>query len=111
MKFEPDENLIRPSLMEVENQLKKVKDASWIIAFAMTFFFLIVIPLISINFSDYTLAEFKLWLIFGQIFIVLAFIYFLIGPLVEYYFIKIVKAFKRTKKVAKIPVPNRFIKY
>lgn len=75
----------RPSLLEVESELKTVKKVSWFLSIILSFFFLAVWPLISLNFGDFSEIAFKFWMIIGQIFIFLSLIYSLFGPLAETY--------------------------
>ena len=81
----------RPSLLEVESELKLVKKISWILSISLTFFFIILWPLIMVMFGDYDVSTFKFWIIIGQIFVFLSFAYSVFGPLLENIYKKYIK--------------------
>lgn len=87
----------RPSLLEVESELRTVKKTSWILSIILTFFFLAAWPLISLNFGDYSLEAFRFWIIIGQIFVFMALIYCLIAPFTENCILQFL--IKRAKKI------------
>ena len=78
----------RPTLLEVEAELRTVKKVSWVLSLFLTLFFLLIFPVICVSFNNYNLTVFTFWIIIGQIFIFIAFIFLLIGPLFESYFIE-----------------------
>lgn len=102
--------MLRPSLMEVEIELGKVKRVSWILAFAITFILVVLWPAISVNFEDFSLTAFKIWIIVGQIFVILSFLFLLTGPLVEYCITKIFELNERRKSKIIFPISNMKLK-
>lgn len=81
--------MTRPSLLEVQSELRIVKRVSWIIALSLTLFLIFLWPIIMTVFGDYSLPVFKFWIIIGHIFVYFSFIYCLIGPLVEIYYLTV----------------------
>lgn len=101
MKLEEDANQLRPSLMQIETELVHVKKGVWIVSLLVTFFYIIIWPVVSVSFGDFSLVVFRFWIIIGHVFIAILLAYFLIAPLVESYFLKILSAAKRSRQFFK----------
>jgi hypothetical protein len=98
---------LRPSLLEVESELKTVKKCSWILSIGLTVFLIVVWPTILVNFGDYSEAMFKFWLIVGQAFILLAFIYSLLSPFIENIYIERFRKLLKNTKDKKLKFKSR----
>lgn len=99
MKLEEESNQLRPSLMQIQCELNRVKKVSFFLALFLSFFFVILWPVISVSFDDFSLVAFRIWILIGQIFIVASFVYFLVAPYLERYIVKIISAAKRSKQL------------
>lgn len=87
----------RPSLLEVESELRNVKKVSWALSIILSIIFLAIIPLISLNFGDFSLDTFKFWIIIAQIFVFGSLLYSIFAPFSENYILKFL--INRTKKI------------
>lgn len=99
MKIDEDSNQLRPSLMQIQSELRRTKHVTWVLAFFMAFFFIIIWPIMGVSFDDFSYASFRFWIIIGQTFIFASCVFFLVGPFVEYYMMKILEIIKRSKQI------------
>lgn len=93
----PTDLTCRPSLLEIESQLRTVRKCSWILSITLTVFVIIVWPIIMIILGNFDYSAFKFWLIVGQVFIFISFVFCLIGPFIELVCIKQVKKWIKIK--------------
>lgn len=98
--------MTRPSLLEVQSELRIVKRVSWILSIGLTLFLIILWPVIMTVAGDYSLPVFKFWIIIGHIFVYISFIYCLIGPIVETYY-KDVWNWLKSKRIHRTHLTSR----
>ena len=101
MDIDEDLNQLRPSLMQVENELRRYKRVSWFVSIGMSLLFIIIWPVVSLAFDDFSLAAFNFWIISGHVLIFISAAFFLFGPLIERHFIKIVEVAKKSSRFFK----------
>lgn len=101
MDIDEDLNQLRPSLMQVENELRRYKRVSWFVSIGMSLLFIIIWPVVSLAFDDFSLAAFNFWIISGHVLIFTSAAFFLFGPLIERHFIKIVEVAKKSSRFFK----------
>ncbi len=99
----------RPSLLEVESELRTVKRVSWVLSISLTVFLIILVPLIMVNFGDFSLRAFKFWIIIGQIFLFASFIYSFMAPLAEYLYTFFKDFKKKALKIEPSNIPNVYV--
>lgn len=81
---------MRPSLLEVESELRMVKRVSWVLSISLTIFLIFFWPILNVFFGVFSLSAFKFWIVIGHIFVFISFFYCLLGPVVEHYYPNIV---------------------
>lgn len=105
MDIDEDLNQLRPSLMQVENELRRYKRVSWFVSIGMSLLFIVIWPVVSLAFDDFSLAAFNFWIITGHVLIFASAAFFLFGPLIERHFIKIVAVAKKSSRFFKRAKP------
>lgn len=99
----------RPSLLEVESELRTVKRVSWGLSISLTLFLIILFPLIMVNFGDFDVRAFKFWIIIGQIFLFASFLYSFMAPFIEYLYEYLKNYKKKALKIEPSDIPNVYV--
>lgn len=104
--WDEKETKLRPSLLEVESELNNVKRFSWVFSIGLSALLLFFWPALNTLFDVFSFTSYKIWLLIGQVAMVISFFYFLIGPLIDSHREKIVRLFKCQQLKNKIPSLN-----
>lgn len=99
----------RPSLLEVESELRTVKRVSWGLSISLTLFLIILFPLIMVNFGDFDVRAFKFWIIIGHIFLFASFLYSFMAPFIEYLYEYLKNYKKKALKIEPTNIPNVYV--
>lgn len=117
MKIDEDSNQLRPSLMQIQTELRRFKRAVWFLAILLSVLFGVLWPMLSVLFDDFSYYAFQFWIIIGQLFICASLVFFLLAPIVERFCNKIFKAAKNINDCLGLDttltskLPTSFISY